>query len=165
MRERERERDKGTTDVHFEITLFTHKEILQIFSQTRFQLAATSEIRLCNKCCFSHPTFVEVTRLWIAGQQRIHMDDISKQGHHHNGDQAARRPRMMCSICGRRFATTQFGGTCGSGVSSFGSLPLCLSLTVLLQFRQGTFLTRRFWSQGTWGSGIGSLDSSPMSSY
>ena len=28
-----------------------------------------------------------------------------QQGHHHNGDQAARRPSMMCSICGRRFTT------------------------------------------------------------
>ena len=32
-----------------------------------------------------------------------------KQGHHHNGDQAARRPHMMYSICGRRFTTTLFG--------------------------------------------------------
>ena len=29
---------------------------------------------------------------------------LIKQGHHHNGDQAARRPHVMCSICGRRFA-------------------------------------------------------------
>ena len=35
-----------------------------------------------------------------------------RQGHHHNGDQAGRRPphdHMMCSICGRRFATAPFG--------------------------------------------------------
>ena len=32
-----------------------------------------------------------------------------KQGHHRNGDQAARQPHMMCSICGRRFATAPFG--------------------------------------------------------
>ena len=30
---------------------------------------------------------------------------ILKQGHHHNGNQAARRPAVMCSICGRRFTT------------------------------------------------------------
>ena len=27
--------------------------------------------------------------------------EISKQGRRHNGDQAAQRPQMMCSICGR----------------------------------------------------------------
>ena len=32
-----------------------------------------------------------------------------KQGHHHKGDQAARRPHMMCSIFGRRFTTILFG--------------------------------------------------------
>ena len=32
-----------------------------------------------------------------------------EQGHHHNGDQAARRPLMMCSICVRRSTTTLFG--------------------------------------------------------
>ena len=31
------------------------------------------------------------------------------QGHHHNSDQAARRHHMMCSICGRQFATPLFG--------------------------------------------------------
>ena len=31
------------------------------------------------------------------------------QGHHHNGAQAARRPQMMCSICGRRFEMPPFG--------------------------------------------------------
>ena len=28
--------------------------------------------------------------------------DAGKQSHHHNGDQAARRPHMMCLTCGRR---------------------------------------------------------------
>ena len=37
------------------------------------------------------------------------------QGHHHNGDQAARRPNVMCSICGRRFATPRFGVRGGGG--------------------------------------------------
>ena len=30
------------------------------------------------------------------------------QGHHHNGDQVARPPNMMRSICGRRYATSWF---------------------------------------------------------
>ena len=33
----------------------------------------------------------------------------TKQGYHHNGDQAARRPQMMCSVCGPRFVTPWFG--------------------------------------------------------
>ena len=40
---------------------------------------------------------------------------LFKQGHHHNGDQAAGRPHMMCSICGRRFATPRFGVRGGRG--------------------------------------------------
>ena len=32
-----------------------------------------------------------------------------RQGHHHNGDQAARWLHMMCLFCGRRFATSRFG--------------------------------------------------------
>ena len=32
-----------------------------------------------------------------------------QQGHHHDGDQTARRLRMMCSICGCRFATSPYG--------------------------------------------------------
>ena len=31
------------------------------------------------------------------------------EGHRHNGDQAARRPHVMCSVCGRWFATPRFG--------------------------------------------------------
>ena len=46
-----------------------------------------------------------------------------EQGHHHNGDQAARRPRMMCSICGRRFTTLRLGYV-GIRMSSFGSPPM-----------------------------------------
>ena len=34
---------------------------------------------------------------------------LLKQRHHHNGDQAVRRPHMMCSICVRRFTTPLFG--------------------------------------------------------
>ena len=42
---------------------------------------------------------------------------VFKQGHHHNGDQAARRPYMMGSICSRRFAITQFGVGMGRGLA------------------------------------------------
>ena len=38
-----------------------------------------------------------------------------KQGHHHNGDEAARRLHMMCSICVRRSTTSLFVGTYGLG--------------------------------------------------
>ena len=40
-----------------------------------------------------------------------------KQGQHHNGDQATRRPYTvgLCSICGRRFATPRFGLRWGRG--------------------------------------------------
>ena len=49
----------------------------------------------------------------------------TKQGHHHhNGDQAARRPHMMCSISGRRFATLDFGGRVESGMGPFDSMPM-----------------------------------------
>ena len=41
--------------------------------------------------------------------------DNVEQGHHHNGDHAARRPHMMRSICVRRFTTPLFGDTYGSG--------------------------------------------------
>ena len=34
---------------------------------------------------------------------------ITRHGHPHNGDQAARRPYMMCSNCGRRLTTPLFG--------------------------------------------------------
>ena len=40
--------------------------------------------------------------------RRCRMPSHTLQGHHHNGEQAARRPDMMCSICGRRFATPPF---------------------------------------------------------
>ena len=36
-------------------------------------------------------------------------DEKAKQGHHHYGDQAARRPHTMCSMRGRRFTTSLFG--------------------------------------------------------
>ena len=34
---------------------------------------------------------------------------IERQGRHHNGDQAARRPRMMHSIGGHIFRTPRLG--------------------------------------------------------
>ena len=43
------------------------------------------------------------------GASILSRDKQMEQGHHHNGGQAARRPQMMCSTCGRRFATRRFG--------------------------------------------------------
>ena len=40
---------------------------------------------------------------------------IFKQGHHHNGDQAARRPHTMWSICGRRYTIPRFVVRGGQG--------------------------------------------------
>ena len=47
-----------------------------------------------------------------------------EQGHHHNCDQASRRPHMMCSICGCRFATPPVWGMWETGMGSFDSLPM-----------------------------------------
>ena len=40
----------------------------------------------------------------------VNEDNRDEQGHHHNGDQAARRIDMMCSICGCRFGCNLEGG-------------------------------------------------------
>ena len=44
--------------------------------------------------------------LWDSGKRHVAQ---LKQGHHHNGGQAARRPDMVCIICGRRFTNPLFG--------------------------------------------------------
>ena len=55
--------------------------------------------------------------------RRSKLQDIREiQGHHHNGDQAVRRPHMMCSICGRRFAIPWLG-TWESEMGLFDSPP------------------------------------------
>ena len=57
-----------------------------------------------------------VVRTWKSVQKEIVDTGMrmflryEQQGHHHNGDQAARRPHMMCSICGRRFGCNFKGG-------------------------------------------------------
>ena len=45
-----------------------------------------------------------------------------QQSHHHNGDHAARRPRMTCSICGRQLGCNFEGGfsTPGLGLGGCG---------------------------------------------
>ena len=48
----------------------------------------------------------------------------NEQGYHHTGDQAARRPHMMCSFCGRRFATHRLGVRMGSGIGPSDSPPM-----------------------------------------
>ena len=45
----------------------------------------------------------------------------AEQGHHHNGDQATRRPHMMCSICVVADFPHLRLGVCVIGMSSFGS--------------------------------------------
>ena len=40
---------------------------------------------------------------------KVYFAPLARQGHHHNGDQAARRFHIMCAICGRRFTTPLFG--------------------------------------------------------
>ena len=44
------------------------------------------------------------------------------QGHHHNGDQAARRPNMMHSISGRRFSCSFKGGLFAVGFGVRGNV-------------------------------------------
>ena len=77
---------------------------------------------------------------------------LREQGHHHNGDRAARRPHMMCSICVRRSTTPLFGGTYGSGwphsvarlcipistppIDTYG---LCLTIVELFSWLQKRF--------------------------
>ena len=49
-------------------------------------------------------------------------DFTVRQGHHHNGDQAARQPHKMCSICDADLRPLCLGYV-GIGMSSFGSRP------------------------------------------
>ena len=65
-------------------------------------------------------TIVVMTLLTLENvqPQRIYNRMIfvyGEQGHNHHGDQAAWRPHMMCSICGRRFATNRFEVRGGRG--------------------------------------------------
>ena len=55
-----------------------------------------------------------VEKCSLRGRQHIKTKNKLEQGHHHNGDQAAGRPHMTCSICGRWF-TTPVWGTWGLG--------------------------------------------------
>ena len=45
----------------------------------------------------------------------VPMQLVEEQGHHHSGGQAAQQLCIMCSICGRRFATPSFGVRGGRG--------------------------------------------------
>ena len=61
------------------------------------------------------------------------MDEKYKHGHHHNGNQAARRPRMMCSICGRQCTTPLFAvrGDWNESVAS-PCIPISSPLTYMV---------------------------------
>ena len=63
------------------------------------------------------------TRTRFATKRGPHVRYHLKQGHHHNGDHAARRPHMMFSICGRRFTTSRFGGSVGWGCAHLIARP------------------------------------------
>ena len=54
---------------------------------------------------------------------------LTRQGHHHNGDQAARRTHMMCSICVRRSTTISVWGYVRIGLTSFGSPPMYIPIS------------------------------------
>ena len=93
------------------------------------------------------------------------------QGHHHNGDQAVRRPDMMCSICGRRF-TYSVLGTWGSGWAHSVARPCILSTLLSISNRLATISKRGFWPPprfgrlgDMWGSGMGLFHSPPMCCY
>ena len=60
-------------------------------------------LRFSVQCCIPFPKPQSATKIRIFASTQL------RQGHHHNGDQAARRQRMMCSICGRQFANPRFG--------------------------------------------------------
>ena len=62
---------------------------------------------------------------------------LLKQGHHHKGA----RPHMMCSICGCRFATPQFGGTRGSGSAHTVARPCIPISSILTHYTYGRCLT------------------------
>ena len=49
---------------------------------------------------------------YLSGLVRLAVAETTtqgRQGHHHSGDQAARRPHMISSICGRRFTPLCMG--------------------------------------------------------
>ena len=52
---------------------------------------------------------------------------LIKQGHHHNDDQAARLPQMMCSVCGRWFGCNCKGGLFDSHFEGVRKLAICQS--------------------------------------
>ena len=92
---------------------------------------------------------------------------VIKQGHHHYGDQAARRPHTICSICGRQICNPSVCGTWGSGMAAFGSSPIGsyllpfdtwgLSLTIWLQFQRGLFDPPAWGLGRMWGFADGPI--------
>ena len=78
-------------------------------------------------------------------------DGQVKQGHHHNGDEAAKRPHIMWSICGRRFTTPLFGARWDRGRAHSVArprVPICSPLThmvyLLTLFELFSWLQKRF---------------------
>ena len=97
---------------------------------------------------------------------------VITQGHRHNGDQAARRPHILWSICGHSF------GALAKAVrlfkASLSSQPMCsqmcCSIDIFIDLQpfdcnlKGIF--RPEWHlEGRWGVGICPFDSPPMGSH
>ena len=87
--------------------------------------------RLSNQ--FSNPLFDfqstnshAYTATWPSPRwRRVAMTSwVSKQDHHHNGDQADRWPNTMYLLLWSPICDLLVWGTWGSGMSSFGSLPM-----------------------------------------
>ena len=110
----------GTTCSARCVTMCTHLSVWQLVLTVLVECFAESWRQSLNSYYFIFPFL------------------FTKQGHHHNGDQAARRPNMMCSICGRRFGCN---------------------------FKGRLFDPPVWGVRGTWGWEMGPFDSPPMSSY
>ena len=92
------------------------------------------------------------------------------QGHHHNGDRAARRPHILCSICfGALAKAVQWLFKASLHNEQSKAILKCTlltfwstSITGWLKFEMGTFLAPVWSARGGGGrSGTGPFDSSP----
>ena len=96
------------------------------------------------------------------GRQSVVVKSSKEQGHHHNGDQAARRSHILCSICVQSFgalakAVQRFIASLHTQKTDALSNVLYRHFrqirTVWLRFERDTFLPP-LWGLGeTWGSG------------
>ena len=95
------------------------------------------------------------------------------QGRHHHGGQAARRPHMLCSICGHSFgalakAVRLLTASTQSQKMSYQTLSvdIFVDLKPFICNLKGRLLDPPVWGSGrTWWSAIGSFDIPPMGFY